>query len=318
MTVFTAEQLDLSRLPPFRLVAVDYDAETAALKAGVVARFNARGVPYDVDRIETDPAMIWSEEAALRKTETLAAINDAGKRLSLTYGYGEALDHTAATYYADLGLRRLVLREADPVAGTPAVMEDDERFKLRILLAPQARTPGTLGGYEYQALTAAPWLSDALALNYASGLCNPGQIIVVVLGRDPDPDPAAARPAEEEPAQLVLARNAILDRNTKLGSDMVSVRAADRVPVVRGYTLGIRPGPDPALTRAQAASGYGAYLASRRRIGKALAESGEKAALFASGVEYVHPQAGTTGDVVPPATGIVVPTLTLTAEIVGG
>jgi phage-related baseplate assembly protein len=320
VTTFTAAQLDLSRLPPFRLVEVDEAAETTALKAGIVARFIARGVPYDVENLRTDTAMILAEEVGYRKTLSLAALNDAGRRLSLSYGHGAALDHLAASYYASLGLRRLPLvAEPRPFATHPEDWESDERFKLRIALAPEAMSPGTLGGYEYWALTAAPHLKDALALNHASGLVPAGTILVVLLGRDPDPNPQTAKPHEEEPAQVGLASAALRDRSVKLGSDTLLVRAAKRVPVARSYTLGIRPGPDPALVLAEARRRYAAFLADRRNIGKLLPESLEKRELGVSGVEYVHAGLGSGTDVDPGIDGVInVTTLTLVPEIVDG
>lgn len=323
MTTFTAEQLDLSRLPAFQLVTVDAAAEEASLKAGIVARYRARGILYDVQSLESDFGMIAAEEFAYRKVTSLQALNDAAKRLTLTYGYGAALDQLAATMFADLGLRRLALVENPRpfVPGTDAAAdwESDDRFRLRISLAPQARSPGTLGGYEYAALTAAPFLTDAIALNYASGLARPGQIVVVLLGRDPDPNPQTAKPAEEEPAQILLAQASLLDRNEKLGSDEIIVRAARRVTAARGYRLGVRPGPDPTLILLQAKRGYATMLAAGRRIGRLISASDEITAICAdNAVAYVHAKPGTSGDLDPGLDGVAVPVPDLTLETIGG
>lgn len=320
MTIFTAEQLDLSRLPAFTLVPVDFAAEKAALVAGIVARFRARGVPFDVEALETDSAVILAEEFAYRKILTLGQINDAGRRLTLTYSDGAYLDHIAATYYADVGLRRLALVDAPrPFATSPEDWESDARFSLRISLAPEARTPGTLGGYEYQALTAAPHLEDALALNHSSGLVRPGQVLVVLLGRDPDPNPQTAIPDQEEPAQAALASTALQNREIKLATDEVLVRVAGRVRVAREYRLGLRRGPDPAAILSEAMRLHGLYVRGRRRIGKALALSGEQAALTVSGVEYVRARDGQMGDIDPGPDAIIdVTGLTLVSEVIGG
>lgn len=321
----TAELLDLSRLPAFSLTTVDYSAEVAALKAAIVARFRANGVPYDVETLETDPAMVLAEEFAYRKTLDLQGLNDAGRRLMLATSYGAALDHIAATYYADVivngaPIARLALVDAPrPYSTNPEDWETDDRFRLRIGLAGQARTSGTLPGYELAALTAAPYLTDAVALNYSSGLIEQGEILVVVLGRDPDPDPQTAIPAQEEPAQYVLAANALLNPQTKLGSDVITVRRARRVTVARGYTLGVRTGPDPALVLAQARVRYSAWIAAGRKIGNALAASGENAQLYVSGVRYVHAKPGSGDDVDPGLDGVVeVSSLDLTTEVAGG
>jgi phage-related baseplate assembly protein len=303
MTLFISPTLDLSRLPAFKLV--DYEAERAALIAGIKARFQARGIPYDVDMLETDTAVILAEEFAFRKTLTLGQINDAGKRFTLVSSYGSALDAIGATYYADIGVQRLVTTPADPTTGTAAVMEDDDRFRRRIQLAPEARTPGTLGGYEYWALTAAPNLTDARALNHASGLVSPGQILVVLLG------------GADEAAQVQLAQSFLLDRNVKLGTDMVAVRAATRVNASVNAVLEIRPGPAPAPVQAEAARGLDAYLAKRHRIGERITKSSLDAALTVGGVDRVRQNAPAT-DIDPGVDGVVeVTSKTVTMEIVG-
>lgn len=318
--IIVNEPLDISQLPPFQLVAVDYDTERANLIAGVVARFAANGVPYDAQLSEADSAVILSEEFAYRKTLDLAALNDAGKRLTVAFGYGAALDHIAATYYADIGVARLPapgVASPRPYAVNPEDWETDDRFRRRIQLAPDARTPGTLRGYEYWALTAAPALIDARAFNYASGLCSTGQIVVVVLGRDVDLTKSPEEQALQEPAQLALAQNLILNRNTKLGTDEVAVRAATRLPVTVNATIGIKHGPDPSIIISIATANLQKYIAfCQSRIGEIFAESGQKAALFPGGPEYAH--LAVNSDIDPGPDGVVKVTIgTITTEYVG-
>lgn len=305
MTLFLSSSLDLARLPAFKLVDIDYETERAALIAGIKARFEARGIPYDVDMLETDTAVILAEEFAFRKTLTLGQISDAGKRFTLVSSYGGALDAIGATYYADIGVERLVVTPADPIAGTPAVMESDDRFRRRIQLAPEARTPGTLGGYEYWALTAAPGLTDARALNHASGLVSPGQILVVLLG------------GADEDDQVEIAQAFLLNRNVKLATDMVAVRAATRTEAAINAVLEMRPGPSPGLIQTEAEANLTAYLAKRRRIGERITKSSIGAALTVGGVDRVRQNAPVT-DIDPGADGVVLVTSkTVTTEIVG-
>jgi phage-related baseplate assembly protein len=305
MTLFLSSSLDLARLPTFKLVDIDHETEKAALLAGIKARFQARGIPYDVDMLETDTAVILAEEFAYRKTLTLGQINDAGKRFTLVSSYGATLDAIGATYYADIGVERLVVTPGDPVAGAPAVMEDDDRFRRRIQLAPEARTPGTLGGYEYWALTAAPRLTDARALNHASGLVSPGQILVVLLG------------GADEADQVVLAQTFLLSRNVKLATDMVVVRAATRLPATINAVLEMRPGPSPGLVQTEAETNLSAYLAKRRRIGERVTKSSIDAALTAGGVDRVRQTTPTT-DIDPGPDGVVeITSKIVTTEIVG-
>ena len=305
MTLFLSSSLDLARLPAFKLVDVDYEVERATLIAAIKARFQARGIPYDVDMLETDTAVILAEEFAFRKTLTLGQLNDAGKRFTLVSAYGATLDAIGATYYADIGVQRLIVTPADPIAGTPAVMETDDRFRRRIQLAPEARTPGTLGGYEYWALTAAPRLTDARALNHASGLVSPGQILIVLLG------------GPDEAEQIAIAQAFLLNRNVKLATDMVAVRAATRTNAAINAVLEMRPGPSPGLVQTEAEANLTSYLAKRRRIGERITKSSIDAALTVGGVDRVRQNSPVT-DIDPGPDGVVqITAKNVTTEIVG-
>ena len=318
MVRIVGEPLDLSQLPPLQLVAVDAEAELASLMAGITARYRARDIAYNVGAIEGDTVVVQAEEFAYRKTLLLQALNDAANRLTLAKGDGASLDHIAATYYADVGVRRLPLvADPRPYVTNPEDWEGDDRFKRRIQLAPETRTPGTLRGYEYFALTAAPHLIDARAFNYASGLCSPGQIVVVVLGKDPDPDPLVDKPEEDEAAQLVLAQNALLNRNTKLGSDEVMVRVARRVTATSAAVLGIPSGPDPALIVATGLPGLAAYIAEAgSKIGEIFSLSSQMAKLTVSGVRRVRLLSPAT-DIDPGPDGVVKATVgAVTTELV--
>lgn len=263
-----AGALDLSRLAPFTLVSGDYETDLASLKAGVIARCAARGVNLDTLDLESEPITALLEEVAYRRSLERAAVNDAGKALTLAYAWGAGLDHIAATHFADIGIRR-------------AEGESDDRFRRRILLAAQARTAGTLEGYEYAALTVAPELADARALNHASGLVRPGQIAVILL-------PAAGAAPSAEAELLERVTDALFHRSVKHGSDDLTVRLATRVIFDVSAVLEVRRGPDPALVRATALQALQAYAADRRRIGAPIAESGVHAALHVGGVERVR------------------------------
>jgi phage-related baseplate assembly protein len=134
MTRFTAETLDLSRLPPADLVRpLDYEAIVAARVADLKDRLEAADIPFDVDRLETDPGVILQEADAYRELLALQAINDVGRANMLAYATGADLDNLAAVYGG--GISRLLVS-----AGPPPVYETDERFRRRILLAPERGT----------------------------------------------------------------------------------------------------------------------------------------------------------------------------------
>lgn len=295
MTRFLAETLDVSRLAPFELVSADYETILAARLASLRDRLAEAGVDYDVGQLETDPLAILEQEDAYRELLELQAINDAGRSLMLAYAAGPVLDHLAATLYADIGLRR-------------ADGESDDRFRQRIALAPEAKSAGTLGGYEYQALTAHPGVRDALALNHASGLVAPGQIQLVLSLT------AGAVGADV----LAAVRAAVFDRDVKLASDDVQVLLATPLVYPVAATIYVPRGPDPSLVLTEAQARLAAYAEDRRRPGRIVAASGLDAALHLPAAERVA-RLAPLGDVDPGPAGVAVlgeVTLTVEASLV--
>lgn len=287
--------LDVSRLPPLELARVDYEAERAKLVAGVQARMRAWGYEFNAGVLASDPAMALIEEFALRLTLAMQGLNDAGKRMTLPYSYGAALDLIAATYYADVGAKRL---------------EDelDERFLKRLLLGAHARSPGTLEGYEYWALTFGAGLSDARALNYVSGLVPRGDLAIILVGD-------RALSPEQEAAQVALASAGLNRRGVVHATDRLIIRAANRTTLDVSAALGVGVGPDDAVVLAEARRALAVYAANRRGIGKKVTLSGLHAALTVGGVEHVRLTAP-LADVNPGLDGIVeLGELTLTTEL---
>lgn len=288
--------LDLSRLPAFQLVEVDYEAERSTLLARVQAALADIGVDFDPAQ-EADPIVILAEEVAYGRFLALQAINDAGKRMTVAFGYDEALDHLAATFYADLGIRRLD-------------GETNDRFRRRILLAANARSPGALRGYEYWALTFGPALSDAKALNHESGLIAPGAVAIILLG-----DPGAPG-ALAEAAQVQAVLSGLMDPAVKLGSDQLIIRAASRTPAAIEAVLEIPAGPDATAIVAAAQQSLAKFLAERIRIGARVPVSGLHAALSVAGVTRVR-LVQPVGDIVTTADGVVqITAVSISAEVV--
>lgn len=277
--------LDLSRLPAFELVTVDAEATRAAILAGVHARMRAWGLEFDAAGLASEPVMALVEEVAFRLTLKRQELNDAGKRMTLVYTYGAALDHIAATYYADVeGAQRLE-------------GELDDRFLRRLLLAAHARSPGTLEGYEYWALTFAPLLSDARALNYVSGLVPRGDVAMVLLA-------APGLSGEMEAEQVELARAGLTRRSVQHATDRLIVRAANRTAVSVSAVLGFGAGPDGGVVLGEASRALLQYGLERRSIGRQVTTSGLHAALTVGGVDRVRLQSP-LADVNPGVDGVV-------------
>lgn len=308
MSEATAEQLDLSRLPPFTLVPADFEAGMAARKASLVARYAAMGIPFNTENLETDPVIIPQQEDEHRRLLDIQALNDTAQGLTVSYGWGDRLDHIAATYFADIGLRRMpAVAEPRPFATHPEDWESDDRFRRRIGLASEARSPFTPGAYVFAALSASIAVADAVALNWASGIdLSPGEVRVVVLGI------AGA----DEDALTDTVHSVLMTRHIKPATDVLSVAKARRVTAPYTAVLRVRRGPDPVLVRNEALRRLELYRADRRRIGLILANSGLDAALHVGGVEEV---VSTMGTVDPGRDALVeLSPISVTTEVAGG
>jgi phage-related baseplate assembly protein len=254
MSRFPFASLDLSLLPPPQAIhPVDYEAVLAARKADLIARFNAAGIAFDVQSLETDPSIIHQEADAYREILDLQAINDAVAAVLLASASGADLDNLAAL----VGLRRLTLAPANTTVypPTPAVMESDDDFRARCRIALDATAVGLTGnGYRTIALQAAPSVRDVGLVKKGRGM-----IDVILLGRAPDGTVSDAD---------VATVNARLqaDDGGQL-TDIVTVRSVAPLPYDVAVDAVIPPGPAPSIVQAAAQTAIRGAAATLQTIG---------------------------------------------------
>lgn len=258
MTIFSAETLDLSRLPPFRLVDADYEAILAAHKAGFVARWGAERArdptlpEYDVQGLETDPVVVAMEENSYRRLLDLQALNDAGRRLTLAYADGEALAHLAASYHRTE--RAIVV----PASGNaPAIYESDDDLRARAQLAPEeladlGLSPGGYIGKVRRAFAAR--IKDVRPIRRGGGA-----VELRVLGRDGD--------GTVEDAVLAEIIRAFQPEGMTQSTDILTVFGAEIEHLTPHLTLLIPRGPDPVAVKTAARARLAGYRAGIHRIG---------------------------------------------------
>ncbi len=115
---------------------ISFETILAATKADLIARWP----DFNVQSLESDPAVKLLEVTAYREMRYRQRVNDAARSLLIAYGAGTDLDHLGAFY--------------DTVR---LVDESDERFRQRIILAIQGRSPGgTIARYKYIAMSSSP------------------------------------------------------------------------------------------------------------------------------------------------------------------
>lgn len=298
------DTIDLSNVPvPDAIRGLDYEAILSERISDLLRRLQEAGIPYDVEGLETDPAVILQQEDAYREFLQLAAINDAVRAVMLASSWGTNLDALGATF----GVKRAVVTPGNPNAAPPVppVMESDDRYRRRIQLAPEAfATTGSRDAYAFHALSAHAGVLDVSVLNHATGALQPGEIAVVIL-------PASA----EQTGEIVEAvRNRLMRDDVKPLTDAVEIRIAEPVVTDITATLRIKRGPDPQVIKAAAMKRLDAYLARQRRVGEVVALSGIYGALQTDDVERVVLTAP-SADVQPGADEVViVGTVALTTQ----
>lgn len=264
MSRFTA--INLSGLaPPDIIETLDYEAIVKDMRDDLVARFPLIAGVID---LESEPARKLIEAFAYRELRLRARINDAARAVLLASSYGTNLDHLGALF---------------ATARQPG--EDDERFRRRIQLAPEAfSVAGPEGAYQYHALTVAPWARDVSAVSP-----RPGTVRVTVLKAGSTPTPTLE---EREAIRLHLRDEAVRPL-----TDVVEVLppAVRQTPIIARLTL--YPGPDGEVVRQRALTAVTEWAEKNRMLGMNLRRSALFAALHQEGVHSV--------DLVTPAADLI-------------
>lgn len=257
MSRFSAITLDLSRFPaPLAVRGMDFEAIFAARLARLQALFDEAGIPFSVAMLQTDPAVVQQRVDAFRETAVFGWINDAVKSVMVAFAAGTDLDNLGLTAainlplsWRDSMLRRIVQPATDT---TPAVMEGDDEYRRRILLAPEAySTGGTAGSYLFHALWA-----DGRILNADVWSPAPGEVIIAIQSREGD---GAAPDELVEIARAHLARPDI-----KPLTDVVSVRSVVNIGYAVSLDAYILPGPDPIAVNEAIRAAVQKVAAARR------------------------------------------------------
>jgi len=263
----TSTTVDLSRLtPPVLVEQLAFEAILSAMVADVQAR-----LPSFDATVDDDPAVKILQVAAYRELLIRRQFQDAALQLLVAYARGAALDHLGAL----VAVTRQTITPANAATGAAAVMESDDDYRQRIVLAPEAfSTAGPELAYVALAKGAAGDVLDASAISPA-----PGEILLSILSRTGDGTAPASLIA------AVLAATSARDKRP-LG-DAVTVRSAQ----IRNFAINARlitfSGPDLAVVIANARARLDAYLIENRRIARTITQSGIIAALTVAGVHRV-------------------------------
>lgn len=269
--------VDLSLLAaPDVVEEVDYEMLLAERKATFVSLF-----PEDQQEavartltLESEPIVKLLEENAYREVIWRQRVNEAARAVMLAYAAGSDLDQIGA----NSNVARLVIRPADDTTfpPTPAVMEADSDYRLRIQQAPEGLSvAGSTGAYQFHGRSADGRVADISVISP-----EPACVTVSVLSRENNGT------ASED--LIAAVRNALNDEDVRPVADRVTVQSANIVNYKIDASLFLYPGPErePVLNAAKAR--LQAYITAQHRLGRDIRKSAIYAALHVEGVQRVE------------------------------
>lgn len=265
--------IDLSQLPqPAIIESLDYEVILAQTKTFMISVFpeTIRDEVAAALELESEPLNIIAQAMAWRELLLRQRINDGAAACMLSHSSGSDLDNLGA----NMNVQRLVITEATET--TPAVMESDAAFRMRIQSAFEGMSvAGPSGSYEYFARSASGKVADARATSPA-----PAEVVVALLSADGD---GTANEA------LINEVKAVLNEETvRPVADRLTVKSAEIISYKIDATLYFYPGPESEPILQAARAQLEAWLAEQRRIGRDVARSAIMAALHVPGVQRVE------------------------------
>ncbi|EYR81877.1 baseplate J/gp47 family protein [Shinella sp. DD12] len=274
-----ASSLDLSSLSaPIIIEQIDYEVifqrYVAKFKEiwAVLRAANPDLPDYDVQMLETDPAIVIKQAAAYVEALLRADGNDKAKGLLLAYATGSALDHILATYHR-----------------TPRLPnESDDAYRARGQLAPEAMADlgVTHGGYIFRVRTAfSNEIKDVRPIRRGAG-----RIELRVLGK--------SETGIVPSATLAAIIRSFEPEHATQSTDILTVMQADIDERHVTINLKIPRGPDPASVKAASRKKLDAYAAAVHQIGSGLYVDALYAAAHVSPVITVA-ITGLSADVLP-------------------
>lgn len=260
----------LTGLPaPAVIEELSFEAVFAAMKADMIVRLPAI---EPVLQLESSAAVKVMQVCAYRELVIRARVNEAARANLLKYAAGTDLDHVGAN--------------ASPPAAR-MFEEDDERFRLRILLTSLARNMGSIHRYRLIALNASTEVRDAIAYRE---------------GRDPTVNVAVLATGETGVAGdaiLGAVRDAFAQPENRMVNGAVAVRSA--VTAVINITAALTvTSSTPASIMATAEAALRAAWAAEGGLGRDLTLDWIRSRLLVPGVYSVAIATPAASTILPP------------------
>lgn len=266
-SIATTPAIDLSELPAPSIIAQpDFEARRASKIARLIEI-----LPEFSALLESDPAIKLIEADSFDEMILVQNFNDSARSLLIAFASGNNLDNLGAL----MGVQRLVIADADIATGAVEILESDDEFRERILIAPHSfSVAGPELAYIFHARSASSQVADASATSPA-----PGQVLVSLLSRDGD---GTASPESISQVDAVLSNDDIRPL-----TDEVTVQSAQVINYNIDADIFLYAGPDSNLIIQTATADLHKYLADNRRIGRDITHAGIIASLKTAAVQNV-------------------------------
>ena len=257
---------DLAALPrPAIVEQIDYEAIRLRMVAKFrqlweAARQKRPELPaYDVELLESDPAMVVLQAGAYREMLLRQRVNEAARASLVAFATGTSLDHLVAS----VGMTRM--------AG-----EDDDRLALRFILYNQDRNSGgTEPRYMFLALSTDIRVADAVV--YTVGR-NPTNYVSIL---------ASDNNGVADQALMDKVASALTDRRVRMVNDTIVVEPAARAPVDIAADIWLLPDAPASVFEALEGKLRAAWAVDGK-LGRDLTQSWIVHALSVAGVQRVE------------------------------
>lgn len=269
--------IDLSQLPPPRVVEqLSYEALLKERKQTLISLYPAEQQEAIARTLtlESEPLVKLLQENAYREVILRQRVNEAARAVMVAYATGADLDQLGANN----GVERLILVPADhsQVPPTPAVMESDSDFRIRIPQSFEGQSvAGPIGAYEYHGRSADGRIADISVTSPS-----PANVLISVLSKEND-----GIAHDDILNKVSIALN---DENVRPVADRITVQSATIFKYQIDALLFLYPGPESEPIIQAAEEQLKKYITAQHRLGRDIRLSAIYAALHVEGVQRVE------------------------------
>ncbi|MFJ5358998.1 baseplate assembly protein [Pectobacterium sp. CHL-2024] len=269
--------IDLSQLPaPVVVEELDYETIYTERKAMLLSLYpeDQRAAVARTLTLESEPIVKLLQENAYRELLWRQRVNEAARAVMVAFAQGDDLDQLGANF----SVSRLAITPADDstLPPTPAVMESDSDFRLRIQQSFEGLSvAGSVGAYQYHGRSADGRVADVSVISPS-----PASVTVSVLSREGD--------GSASPELVAIVAAALNGEDVRPVADRVTVQSAAIVLYEIDATLYLYPGPEKEPVRAAAEQKLKTYISAQHRLGRDIRRSAIYAALHVEGVQRVE------------------------------